>query len=167
MLDVQSRTEALPGADFREQFVDFDGFRIRYLEKGEGPPLVFFHGAGGLTLHRSHDLLAEQFRVLAFEAPGFGTSAVNERTPSHVELAGTLLGATGVLGLEQFNMWGTSFGAGLAFWATVAAPEPIQALELEAPGAAMPEGSRSPMALSPEELHRRLYAHPERQPKRP
>src|SRR5207302_5002616 len=144
MLEVQPRATNLPGADFREQFVDFDGFRIRYLEKGEGAPLVFFHGAGGLTMHRSHDLLAEQFRVLAFEAPGFGTSAVNERTPSHAELAGTLLGATAALGIEQFNLWGTSFGAGLVLWATVAAPERIQALVLEAPGAVMPEGSRPP-----------------------
>jgi pimeloyl-ACP methyl ester carboxylesterase len=32
---------------FREGFVDADGFRIRYLEAGEGPVLVHIHGAGG------------------------------------------------------------------------------------------------------------------------
>ena len=34
-------------AAFREGFVDADGFRIRYWEAGEGPPLVHLHGAGG------------------------------------------------------------------------------------------------------------------------
>jgi hypothetical protein len=61
---VQSEqgTAAPPGAAFREAFVEADGFKIRYMEGGDGPPLVQFHGAGGLRLSRAHDLFAEQFR---------------------------------------------------------------------------------------------------------
>ena len=43
---------AAPGAAFREGFVEADGFRIRYMEAGQGPPLVHLHGAGGLRLTR-------------------------------------------------------------------------------------------------------------------
>src|SRR5438094_670233 len=64
---------------FREAHVDADGFRIRYLEAGEGVPLVHLHGAGGLRLTPAHELLAHRFRVVAFEMPGFGDSPVNTR----------------------------------------------------------------------------------------
>ena len=49
-------------AGFAERCVRADGFEIRYVEAGEGPALVCFHGAGGLRLSRSHELLAERFR---------------------------------------------------------------------------------------------------------
>ena len=63
-------TGAAPGAGFRENHVEADGFRIRYAEAGEGPALVHLHGAGGLRLSPAHDLLAQHFRVIAFEMPG-------------------------------------------------------------------------------------------------
>src|SRR5437868_536003 len=65
---------------FREDHVDADGFRIRYMQAGEGVALVHLHGAGGLRLTPSHELLARRFRVVAFEMPGFGGSPVNTRT---------------------------------------------------------------------------------------
>ena len=71
---------------FTERFVDADGFRIRYMEAGEGTPLVHLHGAGGLRLTRGHELLAQQFRVIAFEMPGFGQSPENTRTKTMPEL---------------------------------------------------------------------------------
>ena len=33
-----------------ERFVDADGFHVRYIEHGEGPPLVYLHGGGGLRI---------------------------------------------------------------------------------------------------------------------
>jgi pimeloyl-ACP methyl ester carboxylesterase len=59
---------------FSEGYVEADGFRIRYMEAGQGTPLVHLHGAGGLRLTPAHDLLSRQFRVVAFEMPGFGQS---------------------------------------------------------------------------------------------
>ena len=38
------------GEGFREGHVEADGFRIRFMAAGEGPPLVHLHGAGGLRL---------------------------------------------------------------------------------------------------------------------
>ena len=75
---------------FSEGFVEADGFRIRYMEAGQGTPLVHLHGAGGLRLTPAHDLLSRQFRVVAFEMPGFGQSPENTRTRDMPELASTM-----------------------------------------------------------------------------
>lgn len=147
-----------------EAFVDADGFRIRYLEAGQGEPLVYLHGAGGLRPSRAHDLLAERFHLFAFEVPGFGASAVNERSRSFQELGATMVNAAcAITHGERFNLWGTSFGGALAVWMAAGAPDALQALVLEGPAAIVPEGTTRPSG-SPEEMRQRLYAHPERQP---
>jgi pimeloyl-ACP methyl ester carboxylesterase len=147
---------------FKEGWIAADGFRIRYMEAGEGPPLVHLHGAGGLRLNAAHDLLSRQFRVIAFEMPGFGTIE-NTRTQTMEELASTMAAAAESLGLGRFNLMGTSFGGKAALWLAVRRPELISALVLEAPAAIRPEGSR-PASGTPEEIARMLYAHPERMP---
>ena len=92
---------------FQESFVDVDGFRIRIMAAGSGPALVHLHGAGGLRLNAAHDLLAQRFRVIAFEMPGFGTEA-NQRTKDVPELAATMAGeplyrACGYLPIERLE----------------------------------------------------------------
>jgi pimeloyl-ACP methyl ester carboxylesterase len=146
---------------FKEGFVEADSFRIRYVEAGQGLPLVHLHGAGGLRLTPSHDLLARQFRVIAFEMPGFGQSAENSRTRDMAELASTMVQAAANLGLDTFNLMGTSFGAKAALWLALQHPKRVLALVLEAPAAIRPEGSQPPSG-PPKEMARRLYAHPER-----
>ncbi len=164
-----TQTEALtsmpiPGAAFKEGFVDADGFHIRYREAGSGEPLVCLHGAGGLRLSRAHELLAEQHRVIAFEAPGFGASPVNDRSQSARELAATMAAAVANLGIDRFNLMGTSFGGRLALWLAAQYPDRLAALVLVSPAAIRPEGGDGavPAAGAAE-----LYAHPERQPKLP
>ena len=154
------------GESFREGFVEADGFRIRYMEEGHGTPLVHLHGAGGLRLNPGHDLLAQQFRVIAFEMPGFGQSPENTRTQSMPELAETMAKAVEKLGIGSFNLMGTSFGGKAALWLALRHTERVLALVLEAPAAIRPEGAQPPSG-SPEEMARRLYAHPERLPPMP
>lgn len=108
---------------FNEGYVEADGFRIRYMEAGQGAPLVHLHGAGGLRLTPAHDLLCRHFRVVAFEMPGFGQS------PETMALA------IKNLGLDTFNLMGTSFGGKTALWLALQAPERVLALVLEAPAA--------------------------------
>jgi len=148
---------------FREGFVEADGFRIRYMEAGKGPALIHLHGAGGLRLTPAHDLLAHQFRVIALEMPGFGQSPENTRTQSMPELAATMAAATEKLGLDRFNLMGTSFGGKAALWLALQQTKRVLALVLEAPAAIRPAGAEPPSG-SPEEMARRLYAHPERLP---
>jgi pimeloyl-ACP methyl ester carboxylesterase len=146
---------------FSEGHLEADGFRIRYLETGQGPPLVHLHGAGGPRLTPAHELLCRHFRVVAFEMPGFGSSPENTRTRSMPELAWTMGRAITTLGLDTFNLMGTSFGGKTALWLALQAPARVLALVLEAPAAIRPEGAEPPSA-SPEDMARRLYAHPER-----
>jgi pimeloyl-ACP methyl ester carboxylesterase len=153
-------------SDFRERHVEADGFRIRYLEAGEGTPLVHLHGAGGLRLNAAHERLAKTHRVIAFEMPGFGASAENGITKDQTGLARTMAAAASALGLDCFNLMGTSFGARTALWLAAEAPERVAALVLESPAAIRPPGSRPPSG-SPEEVARLLYGHPERMPALP
>jgi pimeloyl-ACP methyl ester carboxylesterase len=154
---------ATPGAAFREGHVEADGFRIRYREAGQGTPLVHLHGAGGLRLSPGHDLLARHARVIAFEMPGFGDSAENTRSADMPALAGTMAEAVANLGIERFNLMGTSFGGKTALWLALQQPEKVLALVLEAPAAIRPEGAQAPSG-TPEEMARRPFAHPERVP---
>jgi pimeloyl-ACP methyl ester carboxylesterase len=160
---VQAEGKPVPGAAFKEGHVEADGFRIRYMEAGHGVPLVHLHGAGGLRLTPGHDLLSRQFRVIAFEMPGFGSSPENTRTRNMPELAATMGQAVAKLGIDSFNLVGTSFGGKTALWLALQQRERVLALVLEAPAAIRPEGAAPPSG-SPEEMARRLYAHPERLP---
>ena len=153
-------------AEFREYHVGVDGFRIRYMAAGEGPPLVHLHGAGGMAINRAHALLAQHFCVIAFEMPGFGASAENTRTQNQAELARTMALAAAALGLDRFNLMGTSFGARTALYLAAQAPKRVIALVLESPAAIRPPGARPPSG-TPQEMARLLYAHPERMPPRP
>ena len=137
---AQQNDKPASGEAFREGFVEADGFRIRYMAAGEGPALVHLHGASGLRLTRGHDLLSRQFRVIAFEMPGFGASPENDRTRDMAELAATMATAAAALGLDQFNLMGTSFGGKTALWLAAQQPERVRALVLEAPAAIRPPG---------------------------
>lgn len=144
------------GERFAEGYVEADGFRVRYLEAGEGPPLIHLHGAGGVRLNRTHDLLAERFRLIAFEVPGFGESAPNDRSRSMAELAESMARAATALGLDRYSLIGTSFGGTLALWLAVQHPDRLDALVLESPTAILPESRARPHAALDLELEGRL-----------
>jgi pimeloyl-ACP methyl ester carboxylesterase len=154
-------------AEFGEGFVEADGFRIRYIAAGEGPALIHLHGAGGLRLTPAHELLSRTYRVVAFEMPGFGASAENTRTRDMAELARTMAAAAQSLDLDRFNLMGTSFGGKVALWLGLQKPELVSAVVLESPAAICPPGATPPPPSTPEEMARRLFAHPERQPPLP
>jgi pimeloyl-ACP methyl ester carboxylesterase len=151
---------------FQEGWVEADGFRIRFMQAGDGPPLVHLHGAGGLRMTPAHDLLSQVFRVIVFEMPGFGASPENLRSRTMPDLAMTMAAAAQAMGLDSFYLMGTSFGGKVALWLAAQQPALVRALVLEAPAAIRPEGTQ-PVSGSPEEIARRLYAHPERIPVAP
>ena len=145
---------------FQESIVSAGGFRIRCMTAGDGPPLVYLHGGGGLHLTEAHDLLTRRFRVTAFEMPGFGTEE-NTRTPDIQSLALTMAAAAETRAGGPFALMGTSFGGKTALWLAVQRPDLVSALVLEGPAAIRPEGT-PPVSGGPADIARRLYAHPER-----
>jgi pimeloyl-ACP methyl ester carboxylesterase len=60
------------------EFVDADGVRLHYVERGEGRPLVMLHGMAALVQDMTGsglvDRAAARFRVIAFDRPGYGYS---------------------------------------------------------------------------------------------
>ena len=112
---------------FREGFVEVDGARIRYTDAGQGTPLVHLLGAGGSRLTRAHDLLAHHVRVLAFELP-------EGPSPEHA-----LARAIATLGLDTFDLMGTSSAGAAALGLALQEPRRVRALVLEAPAAIRPD----------------------------
>ena len=62
----------------RGEFIDVDGVRLHYIERGLGTPLVLLHGNGtyaeDFDVSGVLDLAARRYRVIAFDRPGFGYS---------------------------------------------------------------------------------------------
>jgi pimeloyl-ACP methyl ester carboxylesterase len=126
----------MSGTAFREGSVEADGLRIRYREAGDGIPLVHLHGADG-PLTAAHDLLCRHFRVLVVDMPGAGSSS-GQSLP---ELASTIAHALSKIGVDGFNLLGTSSGGETALWIALQAPERVRALVLEAPAAIRHDGA--------------------------
>lgn len=63
----------------RGSFIEVDGVRIHYVERGDGPPLVLLHGNAALTgdflASGLVERLAATHRVIVFDRPGFGYTA--------------------------------------------------------------------------------------------
>jgi pimeloyl-ACP methyl ester carboxylesterase len=127
---------------FREGEIEIQGRRLRYAEAGQGPALVHMPGGSGPHLTPAHHLLAGKFRVLVFEPHAA------EQLPD-VDVASCLALAAERLGIEAFDLLGSSASAAAALRLALLAPHRVRALVLEAPLAIDP-ARRDP------ELERRL-----------
>ncbi|MDI3562391.1 alpha/beta fold hydrolase [Bradyrhizobium sp. Arg816] len=60
------------------RFVEANGVRLHYMERGDGDPIVLLHGNGSVVQDFEcsglFDIAARQYRVVAFDRPGFGHS---------------------------------------------------------------------------------------------
>ena len=60
------------------QFLEVNGARLHYVERGSGAPLVLLHGNGSMIQDFESsgliDLAVENYRVIVFDRPGFGHS---------------------------------------------------------------------------------------------
>lgn len=97
--------------------VDVDGISVAYERAGEGPPLVLLHGFVGdarSTWRHQLEALADEFTVIAWDAPGAGRS---DDPPEGFGMAGyadTLAGFLDRLGVHHPHVAGLSFGGALA-----------------------------------------------------
>ena len=94
--------------------VEVDGSQIVYQRKGDGPPVVFLHGFfGDHRVWRRQFELADEYTVVAWDAPGCGGSSVPPPTFGMPEYADTLAKFIHALGLKRPHLVGNSFGATL------------------------------------------------------
>jgi pimeloyl-ACP methyl ester carboxylesterase len=68
-------------ARVNDKFVTVDGLKLRYIEKGDGPPVLLLHGASlgssaDVFIRNLEPLARAGFRAIAFDQPGFGLADV-------------------------------------------------------------------------------------------
>ena len=134
------------------QFLDVNGVRLHYVERGSGTPLVLLHGNGSMIQDFESsgliDLAAKNYRVIVFDRPGFGHSSRPRNvvwTPA--AQAELIQSALQRLGVPQAIVLGHSWGASVAVALALKYPKLVQGLVL-ASGYYYPTFRPDVMALS-------------------
>ncbi|MGI4880895.1 MAG: alpha/beta fold hydrolase [Janthinobacterium lividum] len=118
-------TRPLPGKGFKEGYVDVDGWHVHYIEKGKGPVIVSMPGSGGMEFSTAKDILANEFRVIEINPPGWGPDELTPRVRDMKDMAQVFLHVLDKLGVGKFHVLGTSMGCNHAAWVTLLAPDRV------------------------------------------
>ncbi|MEM7242789.1 MAG: alpha/beta hydrolase [Pseudomonadota bacterium] len=119
------------------QFIELDGGRLHYIDKGDGPALILLHGAGANLrdwTFRQFDTLAKTHRVIAFDRPGYGYS--DRFAHGHLTLereAMLIKQAAEKLGVSNAMIVGFSYGGTVTARLALDHPDFAQKLLLIAP----------------------------------
>lgn len=87
--------------------------RFTYLERGSGTPFVLLHGVGSAAQSWKPQLegLSPSFRVIAWDAPGYGGSTLTPNaTPDAGDFAAALEAFLAAVGVDRLHLAGHSFG---------------------------------------------------------
>ncbi|MEM9099324.1 MAG: alpha/beta hydrolase [Pseudomonadota bacterium] len=120
-----------------------DGRKVHYWEQGTGQPLILVHGASGNLRDWTFSIapeLAKDFRVIAFDRPGFGYT---DRDPARgwdpAVQARTLYLASREIGIEDPIIVGHSWGGAVALAWGLQYPDETRGL-MPISGVSMPYG---------------------------
>lgn len=119
-----------------------DGGTIDYRESGprDGPPVILLHGLGSHSAGWRGVIaaLAERYRVIAWDAPGFaGSTPLAGNAPDVADYARRVLALADGLGIGRFHLVGSSWGAVIAAGAAARTPDRVDRLVLLAPNACL------------------------------
>lgn len=148
--DLSVRLDAI--APLRESH----GFNWREAGEGDGLPLVLLHGIGsnaGSWVGQFEEFARER-RVIAWNAPGYGTSApLGQASPVARDYAAALWAFLDARGVGRCHLVGQSLGAIMATAAARISPSRVASLVLASPatGYAVPPGG-----VLPETIARRI-----------
>jgi len=112
-------------------YADINNARIRYLDKGSGPPLLLIHGLGAshADWQKQIDFFARVFRVIAPDLRGHGDS--EGEGPYNVDrLATDLSQLLDLLKVGSFFVIGHSMGGAVAMQLALFKPERVKKLVL-------------------------------------
>jgi pimeloyl-ACP methyl ester carboxylesterase len=110
------------------------GIDIDLLERGQGAPLLYLHGGGGIGLDVTFlERLAQQRRVIAPSHPGFGKSSLPDWLDSIDDIAHVYLELLDRLSLTRVDLVGFSIGGWIAADIATKVPERLNRLVLIGP----------------------------------
>jgi pimeloyl-ACP methyl ester carboxylesterase len=122
----------LPDEPKTATFANVDGARVRYIDVGDGPPVVLLHGFAS-SLNVWEDLIREvqkTHRVLALDLKGFGWSDRPEGDYSPAAQAALVLHLMDARKIDRAAVVAHSWGASVALAMSLAAPERVTRLAL-------------------------------------
>jgi pimeloyl-ACP methyl ester carboxylesterase len=110
------------------------GIELELFDRGNGPPILFLHGASGVAANDPFVAeLAKQRRVVAPSHPGFGRSALPDWIDSVDDIAHVHLELLDRLGLREVDLIGASIGGWIAAEMATKTPERFSRLVLIGP----------------------------------
>ncbi|QFU15751.1 alpha/beta fold hydrolase [Microvirga thermotolerans] len=116
------------------RFMNVDGVRLHYVERGRGQPLVLLHGNGSLLqdflISGIVDRLAKNYRVIVFDRPGFGYSSRPRRLWTPRAYARLFAQALDLLNVESALVLGHSWGTLIALSLALEEPALVRGLVL-------------------------------------
>jgi len=134
------RAPALPeaqlfpaGTQFTARYLPVDETRIRYLDAGHGPPVLFLHGLGASMYAWRKNLAAVAvagFRVIAFDNRGFGLSDKPPAPYDNAAYARLAIALMDSLEIPDAVLVGHSMGGAIAAEVAIAYPQRVRGLVL-------------------------------------
>jgi len=119
------------------RFIDIDGSRIHYLDRGSGPTILCIHGLAGQMRHFTYallDKLKSDYRVVIVDRPGSGYSTRPPQASAAIfAQARTLAKFAAALRLQRPLVVGHSLGGAIALALALNHPEQVGGLALLAP----------------------------------
>lgn len=145
-------------------FVNVDGARIHYVDRGSGPAIVLLHGLGAQLRNYAYgvaDALAVDHRVIVVDRPGSGYSVPSGDQPGILGQAAIVAALIDTLGLDQPLLVGHSLAGAIALGVATHHPGMASGLALLAPmtqpPGAMSKGLAS--AIEQGETGRAVFSH--------
>jgi pimeloyl-ACP methyl ester carboxylesterase len=134
-----------------ERFFDSDGISIRYLELGEGDPVVLLHGFAlsaevNWRLTGLLDSLPQEYRMLALDQRGHGRSEKPHDPESYgLQFVEDVVRLLDELEIEKAHIVGYSMGGGIALRLAADHPDRVRSIVIGGagwvpPGTPLPPG---------------------------
>lgn len=146
------------------RLLDVRGTSLQVLTAGDGPPLLFLHGAGaGGRWLSFQEALARRFRVLAPTHPGHGGAPAADWIEEVRDLAFLYLDLLDGLGVERIHLVGASLGGWIAAEIAVMASHRLRSLVLIDPVGIKVEGWIYPFlfGMEPPQIVGTIFHRPE------
>lgn len=117
----------------RRGYADTEVGQIHYRETGSGDPVLLLHhtASSSITFGRVAPLLADRFRAIAIDSPGFGGSDGPTSIPGGMNYyASAIVGVMDELALESAHLVGVRTGSTIALEVAANYPERVKKLAL-------------------------------------